>query len=211
MDTFTDPDWPAEKLPCTLKPEFQIPGVKVHQGMPLDRAQAICRIITDKNLYQNCVFDVATTGDETFAKGYVFAEEIRLYSTSVKIACYQGAGQAYRPPGVPAEVAAQPEVYSATVTATVSPLAPGRPVPTGSVTFFIDGVPMNRPVQLDGRGVARVKIRMKSGEHQIRATYSGGGKFDYHSSSSPTLVCRAGSEERVNLKSADSNGDSDTS
>ena len=32
--TFTDPDWPAEKLPCKLKPEFQIPGVKVHQGMP---------------------------------------------------------------------------------------------------------------------------------------------------------------------------------
>ncbi len=201
--TFTDPDWPAEKLPCTLKPEFRIPGVKVHQGMPLDRAQAICRIVTDKNLYQNCVFDVATTGDETFAKGYVFAEEIRLYSTSVKIACYQGPSRPYRPPGASAEVSAQPEVYSVTVTATVSPLAPGRPVPTGSVTFFIDGVPMNRSVQLDGRGMARVKTRVKPGEHQIRATYSGGGKFDYHSSSSSTLVCRAGSEERVNLKSGD--------
>ena len=47
----------------------------------------ICRVVTDKALYQNCVFDVATTGDETFAKGYAFAEEIRLYSTSVKIAC----------------------------------------------------------------------------------------------------------------------------
>jgi hypothetical protein len=186
--TFTDPDWPAETLPCKLKPQFQIPGVKVHQGMPLDRAQAICRIVTDKNLYQNCVFDVATTGDETFAKGYVFAEEILLYSTSVKIACYQGPSRPYRPPGVPAKVSAQPEVYSVTVTATVSPLTPGRPVPTGSVTFIIDGVPMNRPVQLDGRGMARVKTRVKPGEHQIRATYSGGGKFDYHSSSSSTLV-----------------------
>ena len=58
--------------------------------MPIERAEAICRVVTDKALYQNCVFDVATTGDETFAKGYVFAEEIRLYSTSVKIGCYQG-------------------------------------------------------------------------------------------------------------------------
>src|SRR5207344_3338086 len=61
--TFTDPDWPAEKPPCKLKPEFQIPGVKVHPGMPVDRAEAICRIVTDKQLYKNCVFDVATTGD----------------------------------------------------------------------------------------------------------------------------------------------------
>jgi hypothetical protein len=201
--TFTDPDWPAEKRRCILKPEFQIPGVKVHRGMPLDRARAICGIVTDKKLYQNCVFDLATTGDETLAKGYVFAEEILLYSTSVKIACYPGSSQAYRPPGVLPEVSAQPEIYRVTVTATVSPLAPGRPVPTGSVTFFIDGVPMNRPVQLDGRGMARAKTRVKPGEHQIRATYSGGGKFDCHSSSSPTLVCRAGSEESVNLKSGE--------
>jgi hypothetical protein len=66
--TFTDTDWPAEKLPCNMKPGFGIPGVKVLKGMPVARAEAICRVVTDKALYQNCVFDVATTGDETFAK-----------------------------------------------------------------------------------------------------------------------------------------------
>lgn len=202
--TFTDPDWPAEKLPCRLKPEFQIPGVKVLQGMPVARAEAICRIVTDKNLYQNCVFDVATTGDETFAKGYVFAEEIRLYSTSVKIGCSQGPSRPYRSPHATADAPTQEGVRSVTVTATVAPLTPGRPIPTGTVTVYIDGVAMNRPVQLDGRGRARVKVTgLKPGEHKIRATYSGGGKFDYHSSSSPTKVCRVGSEEPVKSPSGD--------
>lgn len=188
--TFTDRDWPAEKLPCKLKPEFQIPGFKVPQGMPIERAQAICRVVTDKALYQNCVFDVATTGDENFAKGYVFAEEIRLYGTKVKITCNQGPSRPYRPSQVRADVDAQLPARVTVVAVTVVPLTPGRPIPTGTVTVFIDGVPMNRPVQLDDRGRARVKIAaLKPGEHKIRATYSGGGKFEYHSSSSPTLLC----------------------
>jgi hypothetical protein len=200
-NTFTDPDWPAEKLPCKLKPQFQIPGVKVHRGMPVARAEMICRIVTDKNLYKNCVFDVATTGDETFAKGYAFAEEIRLYSTSVKIGCYQGPSRPYRSSHVPPDVPAQNSVV---VTATVAALTPGRPIPTGTVTVYIDGVPMNRPTLLDDGGRARVRIAgVKPGEHKIRATYSGGGKFDYHSSSSSTLVCRVGSEEYVKRKSGD--------
>ena len=201
--TFTDLDWPAEKLPCTLKPQFQIPGLKVLQGMPVARAETICRLVTDKDLYQNCVFDVATTGEEGFAKGYVFAQEVRQSSTSVKIACHQApSGRPYRPSQITTGVPAQPKAPSVLVNATVSPLTPGRPIPTGTVTVFIDGVPMNRPMQLDDRGRARVKIAgLKSGEHKIRATYSGGGKFDYHSSSSSTLVCTAGSEEHIRPKS----------
>jgi hypothetical protein len=202
--TFTDLNWPAEKLPCKLKPEFQIPGVKVLQGMPVARAEMICRVVTDKNLNRNCVFDVATTGDETFAKGYVFAEEIQLYGTRVKIACQEGPSRPYRRSPVTKDVTGQSRVRSLVVTATVLPLNPGRPIPTGTVTVFIDGVAMNRPVQLDDRGRARVKIAgLKAGEHKIRATYSGGGKFDYHSSSSPTLLYRAGSEEYVKPKSED--------
>jgi hypothetical protein len=184
--TFTDPDWPAEKPPCKLKPQFQIPGVMVHQGMPVARAEMICRIVTDKNLYKNCVFDVATTGDETFAKGYVFAEEIRLYSTLVKIGCYQGPRRPYRSSDVTTGASAQNSVI---VTATVAPLTPGRPIPTGTVTVYIDGVPMNRPMLLDDRGRAHVRITgLKPGEHKIRATYSGGGKYNYHSSASPSLI-----------------------
>jgi hypothetical protein len=201
--TFTDPDWPAEKLPCRLKPQFQIPGVKVHPGMPVDKAEMICRIVTDKNLYANCVFDVATTGDETFAKGYVFAEELRLYSTSVKIGCYQVPSRAYRPPKA-GETAPAQSVRSLVVTVAVSPLTRGRPIPTGCVTVFIDDVPMNRAIPLDGSGRARVKITgLKPGEHKFRATYSGCEKFDYHSSSSPTLICTVPPEKDIKPRMAE--------
>ena len=195
--TFTDHDWPAEKPPCKLKPEFQIPGVQVHKGMPVDKAEMICRIVTDKDLHKNCVFDVATTGDEIFAKIYVLAQELRLYGTSVQISCHEASSQPNRSADFTAVTPLQ-QPYSVVVTATVLPLTQGRPIPTGSVTFFIDGVPMNRPMQLDDRGRARVTIaRLKPGEHRIRATYSGGGKFDYHSSSSPNTLCTVGSKGEV--------------
>jgi hypothetical protein len=206
--TFTDTDWPAENLPCKMKPGFGIPGVKVLQGMPVDRAEMISRVVTDRKLHANCVFDVATTGDETFVKGYVFAEELQRYSTSVKIGCYQVPGRApYRPPKAretaPEQPAAQP-VSSTVVTVAVSPLTRGGPTPTGCVTVFIDDVPMNRAITLDGSGRARAKITgLKPGEHKFRATYSGCGKFDYHGSSSPTKACRVGSEEPVKPPSGD--------
>ncbi len=102
--TFTDTDWPAEKPPCKLKPEFQIPGVPVHRGMPVDRARIVCNAVTIKDLHANCVFDVATTGDEIFAKGYLLAQELRLYGTTVQITGAEAAGRPDRmPPDTPDE------------------------------------------------------------------------------------------------------------
>jgi hypothetical protein len=155
--------------------------------MPTAEAELICRGIHDKDLFQNCVFDVATTGDKFFAEGYRHAQELRLYGTKIALTGY-----------VPSDFrldrsAATPEARGASqslvVTAAVSPLQPGRPTPTGTVTFFVDGLPMRRPLELDADGSVRVTLGpMKPGEHRVRAIYSGGGKYDYHSSSSPNLV-----------------------
>jgi hypothetical protein len=186
--TFTDRDWPAEKPPCQMKPEFQVPGVPVFKGMPIDRARVVCQAVMEKDLHTNCVFDVATTGDPIFAEGYLLAQELRLHGTFVRL---EGGEAPGRPDRMPGDTADQPQPRpepSLTLTATVVPLTPDRPTPTGSVTFFVDGVPMNRPVSLDDRGRARVLVRLKPGEHKIRATYSGGGKYNYHSSSSPNLL-----------------------
>ena len=69
------------------------------------------------------------------------------------------------------------------------PLTPDRPVPTGTVTFYVDGMAMNRPAELDSRGLAQIILtQLKPGEHKVRATYSGGGTYDYHSSSSSNLL-----------------------
>jgi len=201
--TFTDHDWPAEHIPCKLKPEFQIPGVPVHQGMPVHRAELICKVVTDKNLYKNCVFDVATTGDEIFVQGYVAAQELRLYGTSVRVSCHQASRFPNRSAEPVGTVPPPQGNASVLVVATVLPLTPGRPIPTGSITVFIDGVPMNRPVRLDGRGRAHVTITLKTGTHTFRATYSGGGNFDYHSSSSGNQICTVGNAGDVKPAAVD--------
>jgi hypothetical protein len=186
--TFTDTDWPAEKPPCRLKSEFQVPGVKVFEGMPVEKARMVCKAVTVKDLHESCVFDVATTGDETFARGYVLAQELRLYGTHVRLDVGAAPIQEYGP-AEKEDTRPQRSGQSFALTATVSPLTPERPTPTGTVTFFVDGVPMKRPINLDERGRARVMApSLKPGERKIRATYSGGGKFDYHSSSSATLL-----------------------
>lgn len=187
--TFTDHDWPAEKPPCKLKPQLRIPRMPILKSMPISKAERICRAVTMKDLNRNCVFDVATTGDKIFAEGYRLAQELRLYGTAVQIVGNAAPSRLGRSPVVsPDDDPPRKPARSLVITAVVLPLTPGRPIPTGSVTFLIDGMPMRRPIELDERGCARVTVAgLKPGEHRIRATYSGGGKYDYHSSCSPNL------------------------
>jgi hypothetical protein len=189
--TFTDTDWPAEKPPCRLKPEFEVADVRILESMPLDKARGVCNAVRLKDLHENCVFDVATTGDEIFAQGYVLAQELRLYGTRVQLEV--GAATRGYVPSDKDDARPQQTEQSFALTAKVSPLGPERPTPTGTVTFFVDGVPMKRPVNLDARGRARVMLpSLKPGDHRFRAAYAGGGKFDHHSSSSATLLHSVG-------------------
>ena len=202
--TFTDPDWPAEKPPCEMKPEFQVPGAPVFEGMPIQEAEMICSLVTEKDLHNNCVFDVATTGDETFARGYLLAQELRLYGTAVQVAGYVPATT--RTDRTSPAVATEQRRRDGwlVVTATVRPLTPGNPHPAGTVVFFVDGVPMKRPIELDDSGTASVELGpLKPGEHRIRANYSGGGRHDYHSSTSPNLLYTVTSEPKDEPKSSE--------
>ena len=172
--TFTDVDWPAETPPSILKPQFEIPGAPVLAGMPVADAELLCQGVTGA-LHADCVFDVATTGDEIFAKGYLFAQELRLHSSTVKIS---GDKVETRP--------AEPLV----VTAIVLPLASGRPVPTGSATFIVDGVAAGSPVVVDEKGRAQLTLdQLGIGAHEIRAAYTSDVEEDgYRPSSSPNLL-----------------------
>jgi hypothetical protein len=203
--TFTDPDWPAEKAPCEMKPEFQVPGAPVFEGMPIQQAEMICSLVTEKDLHNNCVFDVATTGDESLAEGYLLAQELRLSGTVVQVTGYVPATP--RTDRTSAAVATEPRRRLdewLVVTATVRPLRSGKPHPTGTVVFFVDGVPMKRPIELDDAGTASVALGpLKPGEHRIRANYSGGGKYEYHSSTSPYLLHTVTSEPKDERKSSE--------
>ena len=171
-ETFTDRDWPAEQPPSILKPEFQIPGFTPPVGIPVPEAEEICKEVTIGYLHANCVFDVATTGDEGFAKAYLLQQDLTLHGSAVQIS---GDKEETRP--------GEPLV----VTALVLPLTAGRPTPTGNVTFLVDGSVAGPSVKLDLEGRAQFTTQgLTVGEHKIRATYSSDG--EYHSSTSPNLI-----------------------
>ena len=98
------------------------------------------------------------------------------------------------PPTLPADSTAskvlvvddQEEILD--LTATVVPLGEGRPVPRGSVTFFIDGAVAGGPVQLDGQGRASFTTNLGVGNHELRASYAGDRGDPYHPSTSPDLA-----------------------
>jgi FtsP/CotA-like multicopper oxidase with cupredoxin domain len=174
--TFTDRDWPPQEPPCTtLKRGFPKPVNPILQNIPIARAKQICKEVKLDDLHAACVFDVATTGDETFAKAYLIAQELRLCGSAVQII----GDKPQTRPG-----------QALVVTATVLPRIAGRPMPQGSVTLIIDGVAGKQPVKLDRYGRARFTVaRLKTGTHKIRAVYTpSGGNNTYHSSSSPNLL-----------------------
>lgn len=190
--TFTDRDWPDENPPCKSKQDLQVPGVPIFKGMPTVDAQFVCNKVIERDLRENCIFDVATTGDIVFAEGYLLTQELGLHGTRIQLI----ANVSETPQGA---VRVNPEGDQAsgeptlTLIAKVLPLTSRRPTPTGSVLFYVDGVPMKRPVELDERGSARSVVRgLKPGEHSFRATFSGGGRFDYHGSSSTNLFVQLG-------------------
>jgi FtsP/CotA-like multicopper oxidase with cupredoxin domain len=172
--TFTDEDWPAESPPCELKPQFEIPGAPIPVGMGIEAAMQICQAVTDDGLNRDCVFDVATTGDEIFAKSYILAQELKLHGSAVQIVGNEPCPRPDSPPGI---------------VATVLPLKAGGPTPTGRITFRVDGVAVGPPVTLDEQGRACLSTAgIEPGEHKFQATYSGSkGKHTYHPSSSPIL------------------------
>ena len=73
-----------------------------------------------------------------------------------------------------------------TFTANVAAVAPGSGTPTGTVTFYVDGVQAGAPVSLVS-GVAKFTTsRMSRGRHNITAVYS--GDIDFLTVTSQVLV-----------------------
>ena len=64
-------------------------------------------------------------------------------------------------------------------TATVSPVAPGAGLPTGTVTFTVNGAQIGGPVALDGNASATSSAfsSLTPGTYSIKATYNGDNHF----------------------------------
>jgi hypothetical protein len=72
-----------------------------------------------------------------------------------------------------------------TLTATVSPTAPGAGTPTGSITFF-DGTNIIGSATLSGGSASLTTSTLTKGSHSFSASYV--GEFDFSPSASPTVV-----------------------
>ena len=107
------------------------------------------------------------------------------------LACYGGSGsfsissgtviQTVNPAATTTGVtsSANPSVFGQTVTltATVSPTAPGAGTPTGSVQFRSDGAKIGGMVALSGGGASRIITTLAVGSHTITAAYNGSANF----------------------------------
>jgi hypothetical protein len=71
--TFTDPNWPPEKPPCTIA------GSTIPPARPMEaaKAEALCAKIVDKDMKAQCVFDTMITGEAGFAKAYLVTQQLR--------------------------------------------------------------------------------------------------------------------------------------
>lgn len=173
--TFTDLDWPTEKPPCEqVKPGFEIPGAKPPlDGIKIETAEKICKPVTFDDLHRGCVFDVATTGDKALLEPYLRAQQLRLKGTAVQIMSDK-----------PRSRVGEAVVF----TAIVSTLTSGRPAPQGTITFFVDDVPVEKPIEIGKGGRAVFKTAsLKAGVRRVRAAFTATGKDPFYNSSSPTL------------------------
>lgn len=150
--TFTFAGWPPENPPCVFP---KSPPVK-----PIDRdtAQKLCREVSDKNRFENCVFDVAVTGEAGFVKTYLASQRIEAGGTRTMI----GDDRETSPVGAPVK-------FTALV---VRRASGGRGTPAGSVEFLLDGSRTGQPVKLDANGRAVwTTSQLKAGRHHVVARY----------------------------------------
>jgi hypothetical protein len=68
--TFTLDSWPTQSGPCI------VPQTPVARPASLEVAERACRLITDKNRHDNCVFDVRVTGEAGFADTYLGTQQV---------------------------------------------------------------------------------------------------------------------------------------
>jgi hypothetical protein len=75
-DTFTLKTWPPEQPPCSL------PGKIAVDPLPLPIAKQLCRSVITEN--DNCVYDVAVTGNAGFATSYAIRQGLQVKPPPVK-------------------------------------------------------------------------------------------------------------------------------
>lgn len=153
-NTFTYASWPPETLPC------EVPAQKpLEVEYDPERAKAECEEagIVDEERMNNCVFDVALTGEREFAKTYELTQKLLAGATMTTLAPVK--------PTRPGEAATFNVVVERKVPAR------GERPPAGTIVFSLDGKEIDK-ADLDARGRATWTVTLEApGDHVLIATY----------------------------------------
>lgn len=152
--TFTDRRWPPERGSC-VPPGAPRPAPPI----PVKQAMEICDVVRDRYRREDCVFDVAATGERGFAKGYGETQHIQQSGTIITVGDNL-ASLSHRE--------TKPVPY---FSATVRRLVAGGATPTGRVQFILDGERLGDPVRLEPDGRAYFKPSLKPGRYRLSARY----------------------------------------
>ena len=157
-ENFADTAWPPEGgASCN------IPGRPPIRPIERNVAEKLCRQITNKNDRKNCAFDVAQTGEPSFAKTYMQSQMLDQGATRTEIYSDKDLSRAGERVSFVAIVKRKK---------TGQRIAPTKGRETGAVQFTLDGSRLGTPIRLDAFGRATLTAsRLKPGKHQIGATY----------------------------------------
>jgi hypothetical protein len=126
--------WPKHSAPCNLP--NQVSATPVQEST----AKQACSGLVDVARQENCVFDVAVTGETGFADTYLRTERLQQWGTTTIL-----SAQSKR------EGAATVRYFVATP---VARWPSARKAPAGSVQFYLGGEAAGEPIELDGDGRA---------------------------------------------------------
>ncbi|MEQ1915694.1 MAG: Ig-like domain-containing protein, partial [Gallionella sp.] len=173
--TYTLAGWPR------IKPPYIARG-PVAKPVKSEVAQRACRVIKNKIIRGDCVFDVMVTGNTGFARTYQINQGILAGLTRTRLQ---------------ADKSSSKDKETLTYTATVEHNTSYTPadlgaiaIPSGRVQFLLDGKPVARSVRLDAHGRASLKLsRAEVNERQVMARYlpDKGSRFLPSSSPDETL------------------------
>jgi hypothetical protein len=179
--TFTLPGWPKENPQSCV-----IPGQPSAKPVTVAVAQRACSGVVDKNMHDDCVFDVSVTGHTGFARTYFLTQLLQPGATKTTVKVDRdGGGDGGRDFSDHGE--------RVRFTAIVAPKASRRgSAPGGTVQFTLDGRNIGDPILLDAKGEALLTTSiLRGGQHLVAANYipSGWGSL-LLASSSPAVRFR---------------------
>lgn len=159
--TFTFKEWPKENGP------YVIGNGPVAKPLARNVATQLCRGVVGKNDNADCVFDVMVTGNRGIAKAHLLSLQIRTGLTSISVRDDRGISKDKERVTFTATVARH-----TAITRKESTGKGERGIPTGAVQFTLNGNKVGKPVKLDAKGQARLKVsRPKVERQRIGARY----------------------------------------